>query len=539
MEIDADTLPPNAELDCDVCIVGSGAAGITVAHRLLPHGTKVIVLESSLVNQRGVLADAQREVVRLYGSTATEPAINELRRAGEASQARAASQVGAASNADGHRYEDPVVQPLYRGEVSEEMARIDPGFLTRSRIRVYGGTTNCWGGWTRTLSPIDFDRSDLDRSWKWPIDAATLHGPYRTALHYCSLGEFDPYDYDRAEAWIGQTEEPIAVFPPATGKVRTGVFSVMNGDGPALDGALDFQHVWGPSLIASPNVTLVRNANVRRVIPDASRRTIARIGAQTIDRKTSPVRPGHHFTVRAKHYVMAAGGIETARLLMISGELGNQYGHLGRNFMVHPLNEYAGQLQMRGTPSREYLNFYSGYPRLKRAAWPPAIFATYVPTDATLRDDRIGNFRAMVNFYSGGINLNWEQLPNPKSQIRLSNKLDLFGDPEVDLGWATLPIDTHTAERALSHTIAEVVKLGFATGGTSDPRITRAGDHHMGTTRMSAESRDGYVNADCRAHEVGNLYIASSSVFATGGVSNPTLTIIALAARLGDHLARL
>jgi choline dehydrogenase-like flavoprotein len=61
----------------------------------------------------------------------------------------------------------------------------------------------------------------------------------------------------------------------------------------------------------------------------------------------------------------------------------------------------------------------------------------------------------------------------------------------------------------------------------------------MGATRMSAESRHGHVNADCRAHEIGNLYIASSSVFATGGVSNPTLTIIALAVRLGEHLARL
>jgi choline dehydrogenase-like flavoprotein len=278
---------------------------------------------------------------------------------------------------------------------------------------------------------------------------------------------------------------------------------------------------------------------VRRVIPDGSRRTVARIGAQTIDRKVNPVRPGHTFTVRAKHYVLAAGGIETIRLLLMSDELGNEHGHLGRNFMVHPLNEYAGRLQMTGRPREEYLNFYSGYPTLKRPAWPPAIFATFVPTDQTLRDDEIGNFRTMVDFWGGNINLNWEQLPNPQSRISRSDKRDLFGDPEVKLDWATLPVDKHTAARALAHTIAEVVKLGFASGGTSDPTITRAGDHHMGATKMSAESRHGYVNADCRAHEVGNLYIASSSVFATGGVSNPTLTIIALAARLGEHLARL
>ena len=64
-----------------------------------------------------------------------------------------------------------------------------------------------------------------------------------------------------------------------------------------------------------------------------------------------------------------------------------------------------------------------------------------------------------------------------------------------------------------------------------------AGDHHMGATRMSAQPEDGYVDIHCRVHGVDNLYIAGGSVFPTSGYANPTLTIIALAARLGDHLA--
>src|SRR5262249_18775471 len=163
---------------------------------------------------------------------------------------------------DGHRYEDPATQPLYKGDVTEEMTRIDPTFLTRSRIRVYGGTTNCWGGWTRTLSPIDFRRTFLGRDDSWPIDATELHPYYVEALRYCALGDFNPRAYDHPEAWLGKTTVPISVLPEATDVVRTGVFSVMNGRGPALDGALDFQHTWGPDLIASQNVTVVRNANV-------------------------------------------------------------------------------------------------------------------------------------------------------------------------------------------------------------------------------------------------------------------------------------
>jgi choline dehydrogenase-like flavoprotein len=59
----------------------------------------------------------------------------------------------------------------------------------------------------------------------------------------------------------------------------------------------------------------------------------------------------------------------------------------------------------------------------------------------------------------------------------------------------------------------------------------------MGTTRMSLAPADGVVDLDCRVHDLNNLYVAGSSVFPTSGVSNPTLTILALALRLADHLA--
>ena len=62
------------------------------------------------------------------------------------------------------------------------------------------------------------------------------------------------------------------------------------------------------------------------------------------------------------------------------------------------------------------------------------------------------------------------------------------------------------------------------------------GPHHMGTTRMSTTPAEGVVDADCRVHTVENLYVAGSSVFTTGGHANPSLTILALALRLADHL---
>jgi choline dehydrogenase-like flavoprotein len=62
------------------------------------------------------------------------------------------------------------------------------------------------------------------------------------------------------------------------------------------------------------------------------------------------------------------------------------------------------------------------------------------------------------------------------------------------------------------------------------------GKHHIGTTRMHADPKQGVVDPDCRIHGLANLYVAGSSVFPTSGYANPTLTIVALALRLADHL---
>jgi len=522
-EIDAGMLPQDAVLECDVCIIGAGAAGITVAHRLLKTTKKVLLLESSLNNIRTPGAEEQKALVRQRETTSAPDG----------------QQPRAGRHPDDHRFEDPATQPLYIGEPGSEMGSIDKSFLTRSRIRVFGGTTNCWGGWTRTLSPIDFNRSEIGELNVWPITFDDLYRSYQDALVYCSLASFDPHDYDDPQAWVGRTSAPIAVLPQKTGMVRTGVFSIMNGDGPKVDGALDFQIVWGPDLVdPQSNVTLVRNANVRSL--DSSGSHVIGVMAQSIDRTTTPVSRGKRFFVKAKQYVVAAGGIETVRLLLLSkpGGLGNGSRTLGSYFMVHPLNTNAGWVELKRRPPDDVYNFYTGWPKLTNTPWPPSIFASFVPTDEAMRKGKIGNYRMLVNFSSGGFNLNWEQMPNPDSRITLSTtKKDLFDDAQVELDWQTTGKEEETAGAAMKAVVDELVALGYTDAQeTTAPPIAQPGDHHMGASRMSADPRNGYVDANCKSHEIFNLYIASPSVFSTGGVSNPTLTLIALAARLGDHL---
>ena len=68
------------------------------------------------------------------------------------------------------------------------------------------------------------------------------------------------------------------------------------------------------------------------------------------------------------------------------------------------------------------------------------------------------------------------------------------------------------------------------------PQPLSGGSHHMGTTRMNDDPLRGVVDRNCKVHSVDNLYVAGSSVFPTSGVSNPTLSIVALTLRLADHL---
>jgi len=68
------------------------------------------------------------------------------------------------------------------------------------------------------------------------------------------------------------------------------------------------------------------------------------------------------------------------------------------------------------------------------------------------------------------------------------------------------------------------------------PSFISGGWHHMGTTRMSADPKQGVVDANCRVHGLANLYIAGAAVYPTAGAVNPTLTLVALSLRLADHL---
>jgi choline dehydrogenase-like flavoprotein len=140
-----------------------------------------------------------------------------------------------------------------------------------------------------------------------------------------------------------------------------------------------------------------------------------------------------------------------------------------------------------------------------------------------------------------------EQEPNPLSRVELSDERDSLGVSRANLDWKMVPIDKKTVTEAVKLVAQQVGASGI--GRVRLPKYMLENEaepipdsfvsgcwHHIGTTRMSEDPKNGVVDANCRVHSTNNLYIAGSSCFTTGGCVNPTYTVVALSLRLSDHL---
>lgn len=477
MFVDARSIPDGSVADADVCIVGAGAAGITIARELAARPLRVALLESGWL----------------------EP--------------------------------DAATQSLYAGEVVER-----PYFaLDASRSRYFGGTTNDWSGECRPLDPIDFEARDWVPHSGWPF----------------AREELQPF-YDRARA-VCQLEPAAEVRPIALQGDRVRCHA-LHMSPPTRFGA-----VYREQIARASNVIAYLGANV--------------VGLETADPPTSvrAVRiaclAGSRFRLKARVFVLATGGVENARLLLLSSDvqragLGNGHDQVGRYFMEHLYLDRAATIVARAGAIDDVYTLRrrtrGGRVRGILALDPEVQRAERLTNFSAVLDDDSLRPRALVRALLAPlcgrrtpherryvVKNAMEQAPNPDSRVVLGCERDRLGSPRVSLRWSLSPIDKRTMHRA--HEIldeelrrAKVGRLHTAQGSAADPwpARLRGARHHMGTTRMHPDPRRGVVDASCRVHGIANLFVAGSSVFPTSGSANPTLTIVALALRLADHLPR-
>jgi choline dehydrogenase-like flavoprotein len=498
----------------DICVIGTGAAGLTLASVLLHSGASVIMLESG-----------------------------------------------------GFDHEDDV-QRLNRCETDRLL--FEGAF--RGRTRGFGGSTTCWGGQLLPLEPLDFARRDWVEHSGWPITHGEMDPYYRRALSFAGSDGLN-FDSDVCVA-LGR-ENP---FDPQVVRYYFSKWSPHPR----------FGDVMADALRASERVRVFLHATATRLQLDGAGRRVAAVHARngSLD----------EYVFSAPIVVLATGGIETARLLLANrdqarGGIGNANGIVGRFFQDHPsllvgtvraenpeqmrrhfATAAVGGLQVtprvslqpavqqadRSLNASAYVGF--DYPRMLLRRAMVLNLARAVGVEQRGARNLVDAARLLagptVHLHRQGrrigtdaqftVTVVTEQEPCAESRITLSRRTDRFGLPLARISWHTTAKTWDTVRRFSRALVREFDRAGLgrldlAPHITADRAYWRVFPHdlyhHMGATRMGVSPATGVVDENCRVFGLENLFIASSSVFPTGGHSNCTLTIMALALRLADHLS--
>jgi choline dehydrogenase-like flavoprotein len=427
----------------------------------------------------------------------------------------------------------------------------------------------------------------------WPFSKAELLPYYDRSRDILKIG---PERYD-VEFWVKAVgRADVRRIPFVTGEVIDAVSQ--------FSPPLKFGKFYRKDLGKSQHISVYLYANAVEIETDATGCKVQAVKWATLT--------GHTGTASAKIFVVAAGGIENPRLLLVSNRihpagLGNENDLVGRFFMDHPqavlghvtfFEEwknnmlyddrynyhnrmvsadgvcFAAQLMLSPhVQAREKLLnaqvwfdsiFYGestegakSLSRLRRrilqkeapeggGAGRDFLTSLVHPIDsAGFVASSLFRPRSLVR----GIRLRVvvEPNPDPESRITLSERRDQLGMNRVRVRWRLGSLVKRTFDRT-SALIAREMSDARVGDISLDPPIGD-GDwpdgfsdegtwHHMGTTRMHDSSEFGVVDRTCRVHGIANLYIAGSSVFPTAGGNFPTITIVALALRLSDQIAK-
>jgi choline dehydrogenase-like flavoprotein len=214
--------------------------------------------------------------------------------------------------------------------------------------------------------------------------------------------------------------------------------------------------------------------------------------------------------------------------------------------LAKPLIPYEYSKRLHGDDTATFGTWMQHVGNIMAGPFDAAGFAWHMLRDRKLAERKFPSLiiRPKASLYS--LDFHAEQQPNPQSRINLSDDVDSLGMPQVRIDWQYTPGDIDTVSRTLA-----LLAEDFSTSGigsfdydreTVEQEVTRYGafgGHHIGTARMGTDPHSSVVDAQCRVHEVDNLYIAGSAAFPTSSQANPTLTAIALALRLAAHLGQL
>jgi len=510
MMIDSNELAAGHRIRADVCIVGTGPAGMAVAKSLAGTGRSVCMLES--------------------GGLEPEPA----------------AQAQATVRSIGEDCFDP----------------------SHRRVFAFGGTTWMWSGWCRPFDPIDFTRREWVPDSGWPIPYDDVSPYFEEAARFLGL---DEVHFDRE---LFEKSSGLELWRIPGNTLESKLFRVMKQ--PSRLGRL-----YKEFFTSSPSITVYCHAHVRHLIPDTSRSRFASVSFCDSRHRI--------FDVDADTIVLAAGGIDNPRLILATQDRFSAQGlkfsdATGRYFMIR-LHAGAGHIQSTANRAADPSPYnhsreqavcrlfltgqaqqHAGLMRYNVSFIPlpklnPATILPFAAGAGGMSRRRfiIASSAAAAYLLANGcsgqspipawkyrVNHTAEQSPNWSSRIRLSDELDPLGNRMVAVDWHSQFIDRKTMYHGARLTASVLDRWGKAAmtlDGFGDddapwPPDAQQGrpGHYMGATRMGTNKDTSVVDPDGRVHDFENLFVAGSSVFPTSGNGTPTLTLVALALRLGRHL---
>lgn len=396
--------------------------------------------------------------------------------------------------------------------------------IEETRRSGFGGSTSIWSGYCAIFDEGDFWDDPERPLGGWPITRQELLPHYLEAGALLNLPDFG-FNAAKLAARVGDCYRFSADF----------AMDVWRFGQPTAR----FSEQFSSEIDKARNITALTHAAAVDLRLASDGRNISEVAVRTAQ--------GRLGRIRSRIVVIAAGGLESARLLLnadgqIEGGLGNAGGMVGRCFMEHPHLPIPG---IRGTSDKRLAQWTT------RFRIPPELEFEFLLGIAPHVRRREGLLNARAHAFHtpqmepdepARIGLFLEQEPNSISRLRLTQDRDAIGLRRVELDWRLSTRDWQSYRRTAANIGRELVQAGLATGDpgpfidTVDESAVLHSNHHLGTTRMSSDARNGVVDAQCCVHGTDNLYVIGGSVFPTGSWANPTMTVLALTLRLAAHL---
>lgn len=533
----------------DVCVIGAGVAGGLVADSLADRGHEVVVLEAGpRFTFESRLERMERAIRPDYDPTTVW-------------------------NMGGTRDEY-----TSSGDINYE--------LNRTRVKGVGGTTLHWLGTTPRLHEKDFEmQSRYGVASDWPISYTDIRPYYAMAEEELGVaGASDnPFSPPRQEAY------PMEAFPPsyvdslyakACEQLGITIHSVPQArNSVPYDGRSQCLGFSTCSPVCPSGAKYSGDVHIQKAEQKGTR-VIDRVPVQYLehDREGTNIEAavyvtpnGEEYRQEARVFVIACGAVETPRLLLLSRSeqhpdgLGNSSGLVGKYFTEHPFVRTAGSVSepINQNPVGFYTSsseqFYD-----HEDSPPGSIFLLFENTtstspvdvsirggDTTTRDELFDPFvgdtwgdelfdalpPGTVANHKVAVGASVEQLPRKANSVTLDmDTSDNHGNPVPDVSLSLGEYEIKTMQRALAIQAEILDELDATITRSTDVSSPSFAAHHMGTTRMGKSPQESVVTPHLRAHDLENMFIASSSVFVTVGAVNPTLTIAALSLRLADHI---